>query len=480
MAQRLTTAERRWCLVYSVLIAGLTTLPYVVAFFQQTESWRFSGFLFAVEDGNSYIAKMRLGSEGDWLFRTPYTSRPQTGVLAFMPYLLLGKAASGTASHDQLVVLYHLFRVLALPLWVLAIYSFASVFIEEVQWRRWVTVLSTLGGGLGWLLVLLGGANWLGSLPLEFYSPESFGFLAAFGIPHLVLARALLLLGFVAYMESERSERNAWLAGFVFLGLGLVQPLSVVTAYAVIVSHLALVGLVAWRERRIERLSRRLPAAVRSTMVSFPLVVYLLLAFRSDEFLSQWTAQNRILSPHPFHYFIAYGLVAAPALAGGIYLLRNRINAGSIPVAWALVFPLLAYAPTNLQRRLPEGVWVILATLAAVGIWGWTQGGGRGRLRWIPPVLLLLAFPGALLLMAGAVGVAMAPGPPAFRPAGEIASFAWLEEAAEPRSVVLSSFETGNPLPAYAPLRVVVGHGPESAGLEALLPQVRAFYANEF
>ena len=39
------------------------------------------GFIFAVEDGNSYIAKMLSGVQGAWLFRTPYTSMQQGGVL---------------------------------------------------------------------------------------------------------------------------------------------------------------------------------------------------------------------------------------------------------------------------------------------------------------------------------------------------------------------------------------------------------------
>jgi hypothetical protein len=48
-----------------------------------------------------------------------------------------------------------------------------------------------------------------------------------------------------------------------------------------------------------------------------------------------------------------------------------------------------------------------------------------------------------------------------------------------PGAVVLAAFETGNALPAWAPLRVVIGHGPESVHLASLRPQVEAFYAEE-
>jgi hypothetical protein len=41
---------------------------------------------------------------------------------------------------------------------------------------------------------------------------------------------------------------------------------------------------------------------------------------------------------------------------------------------------------------------------------------------------------------------------------------------------VLASFDTANALPAWAPVRVLAGHGPESAGLAEILPEIEAFY----
>jgi uncharacterized membrane protein len=43
--------------------------------------------------------------------------------------------------------------------------------------------------------------------------------------------------------------------------------------------------------------------------------------------------------------------------------------------------------------------------------------------------------------------------------------------------VVLAGYDTGNALPAWAPVRVVIGHGPESVNLAELRPEVEAFYA---
>jgi uncharacterized membrane protein len=58
-----------------------------------------------------------------------------------------------------------------------------------------------------------------------------------------------------------------------------------------------------------------------------------------------------------------------------------------------------------------------------------------------------------------------------------VRAFEWLADNAEPGAVALAAYPTGNALPAWAPLRVAAGLGPESVGLADLLPQVSAFYS---
>ena len=470
-------SERNWCLWFALILVALTTLPYLLAYSAQGDSWRFSGFLFAVEDGNSYIAKMLQGASGAWLFRTPYTTYPQRGVIAMLPYLLLGKLASGEAMHEQLVALFHIFRLLAIPLAVLATYRFVGIFVEGRKWRRWATLLATAGGGLGWLLLLLPGGTLLGSAPLEFYSPETFGFIAIYGIPHLVLERALLLFALAAYLEAPGTTSGAWKAGGLLVLLALVQPLTVLVAYAVIGAHLlALTGAARKAELRVT-LAPWLQASAKLLLVSGPLVAYLALSFLGDPFLRLWTEQNIITSPHPLHYLLAYGALLPLAILGGRWLMREHGPRGLLPIAWVLLLPALAYAPHNLQRRLPEGVWVALLTLAALGLANWSR--KRVNARAMAVLMLALSLPSAVLLLGGGTALALAPRAPAFIPADQAHAFERLGERAEVGEVALASFSTSNALPAWAPMRVVAGHGPESANLAEVLPRVNAFYAAE-
>jgi uncharacterized membrane protein len=43
----------------------------------------------------------------------------------------------------------------------------------------------------------------------------------------------------------------------------------------------------------------------------------------------------------------------------------------------------------------------------------------------------------------------------------------------------MASFETGNILPAWAPVRVPIGHGPESVGFAQARADVETFYASD-
>lgn len=470
----MTRAERNWCLVFAGVVAIITTIPYVVGYMSQGPAWRFTGFVFAVQDGNSYIAKMLSGSTGAWLFRTPYTAEPQSGVLAFLPYILLGKLAAGEALHEQLVALFHLFRVAAIFILIPATYRFTACFVVQPAWRKWVTAVATLGGGLGWILVVTGLSSWGGSLPLDFHSPEAFGFLAVFGLPHLVIARAFLLIGLVCYIESSDAPRRAWLAGGLFLLMGLFQPLSVVTALAVVGAHLLALAGNAYARRDWRRWRRWLSRALQAAIVASPIIVYNTVALATDPYLQAWERQNRILSPIPAHYLIAYGILLVPAIIGARRLLSGMTEGQLLPPAWVIMVPILAYAPVNVQRRLPEGAFVALAVLAALGLAGGRGGGARSR--WLGPGLLAISLPTTLLLLGGSLSASLRPGLPMFRPTAEIDAFEWIDENAEPASLILASFDTANALPAWAPVRVLAGHGPESAGLAKILPEIDAFY----
>ncbi|MBN1437908.1 MAG: hypothetical protein JW929_00735 [Anaerolineales bacterium] len=452
-----TRAEGRWAAAFAVILSLGLALPYWAAYSAQGEEWRFSGFLFGVEDGNSYIADMRQGAEGAWLFRIPYTSEPQSGALIYLPFLLLGKLAGGAAMHEQLTALFHLARFAAAVAMLLAVYRFLACFTASVPLRRWGTLAVGFGGGFGW--ILLG----TGAYPLEFSSPEAFGFLSLFGLPHLAAARACLLLA-LAWLVSGGSGSAAKRDG-VKIGLALVlawlfQPLAVVVAWAVAGAYLVLLFL----RERIEPTAESAPlrdAAVRAltaAAVTVPLLVYSALAFALDPVLRQWAAQNTLPSPPVWQYLLSYGILLGPALAGA-WLARKTYGRWMLPLGWLIVFPILVYLPLPVQRRLAEGFWTALVVLAVHFAERKLAGGAR-RAAFILGTALLL--PAAVFFWGQSFLRAAAPAAPVFLPAAEVHALEWLDANAEPGAVVLSSYAAGNVVPAYTDLIAFIGHGPET------------------
>ena len=460
----ITAREWRWAAIFSALIMIFTALPYLAAASAQTDAWRFGGFLLAVQDGNSYIAKMGQGARGAWLFRLPYSSEPQAGVALYGFYLLLGKLAG--PRHEALVLVYHLARILFGFTLLLTSYAFLAEFLPRVGQRRLALLLVALGGGLGWLLALTGSSQLFNSLPVDFISPEAYSFLILFSLPHLALARTLLLLGLLAYLRDR-----PLLVGLALLGVSLIQPLYTLVAWLVIAAH----TLVAPR-RAPAGAWRWAPAIRRVTLlglVSLPGVAYTLFVLTADPLMRQWSAQNILPSPHPLHYLLAFGLLALPAALGWRVLARRRPKLAALAAAWLLLVPVLIYIPIPTQRRLLEGAQLPLVALAVLGL---SVRPRRWR-RWLVPAVAGLCLPTSLLLWMGALVSARGLADPIFHPADRLAAFSWLTANAAIGDVGLASFETSNALPAFTPLTAYIGHGPETVFLADKQPRVEAFYS---
>jgi len=518
-AANVSPAERSFVLLFGAFVMLITTIPYFIGYSTQGDLYRFSGFVFGVEDGNSYIAKMLSGWAGNGLFRSPYTASPQNGLLIYLPFIFLGKLAAPPGLHEQLVALYHLFRIGAGMLAVWASYDFIAYFVRSIHLRRLGLILVSLGGGLGWLFILLEQSGWMQSpswmadqwlnrMPLDLISPEAFGFLALFGLPHLAMARALLLWALLAYLKliepMKKSEfdiiefkpLSAARLSLLWLLAGFFLPLSLIVIGVVIVVHLG--GLILCRiwtrnstnnglphplqpgsdenggGRRYSNPYLRLVALlIAAGLLPGVFLAYNFLVSLFDSYAKFWMEQNQIPSPHIFHYLLAYGVMIPYALIGGRRLLKENSWDGWLLVGWVLVFPLLVYAPLGLQRRLTEGVWVAWCVLAMASLDRSAASPSQNRRKLVPFVLV---FPTTLILLLGGLLAVLRPSVPLFLPREQARAFEILQARVEPGAVVLSVYETANPLPAWAPVRVLVGHGPESIHSSELAPQVEAFF----
>ncbi len=475
--------QKRWLWLFAIFVIILTGIPYLIGFMNSGSNWVFTGFVFGVEDGNSYIAKMLSGSVGNWFFRTPYTTASQNGFLAFLPYLLLGKLAGGKETHLQLAILFQAFRIIGAICFVFASYDFCKLFIRDERGQRWGVVLATFGGGLGWLAIFGLKTGGFEKLPLEFYSPESFGFLGVFGLPHLAVARSLLLWGFVGLFKvpNKKPFLRGLKIGVPWLLMGFMQPIDIATGWAVLGSGLFLNWLIIHlnkqernqKQEELEAWRTRFWAAIGMVVVSSPMLFYNFISFTFVPVLRGWAQQNIILSPPPGDYLLAYGIMLPFTCIGVVRAIKSRDWFWTIPIAWVIIFPILAYFPYSIQRRLPEGVWLAWIVLSLFGI----EGIGY---RWKMPAYALIAsgILSTLFFIAGSIWAVLTPSGPLYQPREKVNAYTYLAENISIGSNILSSYSTGNSLPAWAPVHVVIGHGPESVGLAELEPQIEGFFSD--
>jgi hypothetical protein len=117
-------------LSWSAVILLVTSLPYLYGALISTPGAQFGGLVIGVEDGNSYLAKMRLGATDGWQFYLFYTSEPHQGAYLFLFHLALGKIVR--LSGLPLILVYHLARIVCGLFLLASIYRFAAFSLNRV------------------------------------------------------------------------------------------------------------------------------------------------------------------------------------------------------------------------------------------------------------------------------------------------------------------------------------------------------------
>lgn len=493
--REISRSEWLWVLAWSAVILLLTSLPYLYGALLSTPQSQFGGFVIGVEDGNSYLAKMRLGATDGWRFHLFYTSEAHAGAYLFLFHLLLGKIAR--LSRLSFVLVYHLARIICGFFLLATVYRFAAFFTGLRPVRRLTFWLVGIGSGLGWLVVLLGLSDRWG-LPLDFYSPEAFAFHALFGLPHLSLAEAFLLWAILLLLTAwERQQlRYALLAGLALL------VMTVMAAFYIVVAA-AMIG-IGWllRQSRIgPKMSHwrtELGLATLAIAIATPVPLYNAYVFTTNPVFQVWGEQNRILSPPPLYYLLSFGPLALLAMLGVWAEWRRGSIRSLVLIGWCAVTPLLVYMPFNLQRRLALGVQVPLSVLAALGMWQLCarksrsrdtyaseegqklKAGGALRQWQVASVgLVVLLSLSNLLIVTGAGLEVSRQSQPIFHSGAEIGAADWLGAHATSEQVVLAAYQTGNYLPTRMPARVFAGHGPETVHSEAKRALLRQFFGAE-
>jgi len=461
--------RRSWVwLAGSAVLLTVVLAPYLVAWRAQPSGFVFSGFLVNPVDGFSYLAKMRQGWGGAWLFHLPYAAEPGAGSLLFLYYLFLGHVQRGLGGAPEVV--YHSARLGGTAAMLGAAYLFYRTTLPDSGARRWAMALTLFGSGLGW--IALGS----GRLPVDLWVPEAIPFFSAYANAHFPVAAAAMLIAMTMLCAPDLRRAVRWGgAGSSGLVLAAVQPFAVVSVAAV--------GLVwgAWTRLRprtdapaddVQR--QQFAAALVFLAASVPWLVYDAWVTSVQPSLAAWSAQNLTPTPPLADVLLGYGVVLGLALASVFVVRQQATSGGRLLVAWLTVGLFLVFAPFGLQRRMLLGMFFPTAGLAGLVFADLVAGGGWRRL--LATLLFVLCLPSNLVVLTATLSGALTQEPELVMGSAERAAYAWIADEIPQRSLILAGEVTGNRLPAYADVRVRYGHPFETPRAADELAWVESIY----
>lgn len=469
---RITAREWRWAVTWALALVVLSGVPYLIAWLSAPVGWHFAGLLANPQDGQTYLAKMQQGLDGNWLFHLTYTPEPHQGALTFTFYLALGHVARLTSLSKPVV--FHAARMLTGFVMLITIFRFVAHVTPEPKERRLAFVLVMVASGLGWLGLIFG------AFPIDLWIPEAFVPYSLYANPHFPLTIALMVLIFDEALRAEPSIRGIGLVGLYALLLALVLPFVLVTVWVV------LLVFAVWRY-----LTRRLPLSqiwltLSAIALPGPVLAYFFWVVRTNPVFAGWSAQNVTPAPPLLDLILGYGLVGFFAAAGGWWVIRQKNNHPGewLTLLWAVTTIGLVYLPIALQRRLITGLHVPLCLLAAIGLTRWLGTTRLKRRRQQQIILLVVTISALGTLVVWSLPLLAARQSPATAYASslifvrddELAALNWLRENAPPDSVVLASPRVGMFIPAQTGARTYYGHPFETIDAETKKTEAEAFF----
>ena len=450
----------RFALVFAAIVAIISLLPYLVAYLWSPPGHHFAGFFFIADDATTYLAKMRQGADGSWLWNDPYTSEPHGGVFLFSFYLLFGHLAA--LLHLPLIVAYHLARISGAIALVLAADQLCRR-VLPAELRRLALVLVILGAGAGFLAQALGNPSVLGSRveALDLHLPEISGWYSILAIPHFAWATALIITGLLGLLRI--AEAPAWrpvvAASAALIALTAIHPQMIPVLGVIWVAYQGL--LLAWGPRPS---IRSVAAQAVPFLATIPLLAYNAWILFRDPTIAEWAHQWRHQAPGPVSLAVSLGVPLLAAAVGMVVAWRRRDRGLALLFVWPPLVLALLYLPNiaNIQRRLLDALYVPVGILAAVGIRTLTSRLRRARARRIEAILVTACCLSSLIVLAIALRFASGAFAEAYITDDSWRAMQWLSAHHQPSDRALSSPGTGQLLPAWAGVPVYVGHYSET------------------
>ena len=448
--------EWRLPVLTGLALAVITAVPYLYAYAVQPHGQVFMGFFFLGDDANTYLAKMRQGWEGSWVWHNRYTTEPGPGAYLFMFWIVLGHLAS--LFNLPLIVVFHLARIAAAFALMATTWLFVTHFIEDRSARRFAFFFIAFGLGMGYVIQALGQPVILGHQTdtLDWRMPELTAFYSVLALPHFAWSGVFAALGGALTLMAIRrgSLTLGAVAGLAWLGQASIHP-----QMPILMGGAALVAMLVRPAAK-----RGWVAATLAFAIPAPYVLYSYLAFVGNPEVQRWTFHSKnALPPETISFLFAIAPQLVLALIGIPGALRRRTREDVFLIAWLVLLAAILYLPNpagDLRRRFLDGLYLPLGVLAARAMYEVIVPRLRSlRARALVPFsyVTFSAVGSAFLVLAP---LALATNAQYSVSRAEYDGLTWL--GAQPSGDVLCMPGVGLFVPAYSADTVYVGHYDET------------------
>jgi len=481
--------EWRWVLIVAVVALLLSNLPSALAFLWPPEGTAYTGIdSVAPGDLNVYRSYLEQVYQGDFVLRDIFTSEPQRPWIVTPFWLALG--LFGSLLHLPTLLVYFLFRVFFGFLLIFLIYRFAAELTDNVRTRKLALLLATFAGGIGAWVAPIASAVYQGTTlehvwPMDLWVSEGFTFLSLSHSPHFLAGTILILLagGLMLRSVERLSTRDAVFAGLSMLALYSFHPFHVLSLGLVTVGFLIMILLVRRKE-----FWGHLGRLALAWAIASPALAYQIWAVVADPFGSGRASQNILYTPPVITTVLSYGFLLLGAVVGAAILWRRRRPREQLFVVWGIAHLAAIYVPIFFNRRVTQGLNIVLALLAAVGIMAWIGHVLSRKKKAFNAVAatfaLVIAFAmSPLWVLAQDLSFLLANGrslPHFFYLSKDYKNaFEWLKKNTTEADVILTAPITGNFVPGLSGRRVVVGHNVETLEYPYRELEAKQFFDSE-
>ena len=465
-----------WFFIISTLILVLGSIPTWAGYWAETEELRFRGVYFDTQDYSVHIAMMEAGRHGESAYQFKFTTEPHNPA-----YLRLFYIASGHVSrlfNIPTEATFQLARWILGYLALFTLYKLMKRIFPDPFWSRNAFLLAVLGSGLGWLQLIF---NWTSSqiTPIDFWLIDCYVFFSLSLFPHFAFVTAgmcFVLYLWLGYLDAPRWQTIIWMSLTAVL-VQFVNPIALATVDA------GLFGATLafwWKNQKIRWMD--VIALGVLAVAQMPLLAYNFFVLNNDLIWSQFTAQNRTLSPPPDYYLWGFAPFLPFALIGVIDMFRSRLKGSATAVFWVISGFALAYAPFLIQRRFLQNITIPLAILAVQGLIRLFKSRPAQSpvvKRWKPGLVtlfLFLASFSSIQLSLGRMLFIQTHPVDLFYPASLDEAIVWLRDHAQYDDFVLAAEQTSQVLVQKAGMRAYFGHEMETLNYTAKQEQVTSFF----